>query len=126
MDAPQPLAIDGEPRPVGCPCLRPLAECALEGDYVQTAEDWKTTCNVETDGVAERVNPKSRNTTGGCSRPHWPMAYKLRAPESIAAVASARMAASECRRPCRPRVSGRAAKTASSPGPSSSASSTPA
>jgi hypothetical protein len=39
MDAPQPLAVDGEPGSVGCPRLRPLAECSLEGDYVQTTED---------------------------------------------------------------------------------------
>jgi hypothetical protein len=71
----------------------------------------KTTWRVDTDGVAERVNPKPRDTAGDCSRPHWPIAYTRHAPDSIAAVVSARMAGSEWRRPCRPRVSGSTANT---------------
>src|SRR5260370_10785946 len=68
---------------------RACAHCLSALSNATTSRPRKTTCNVETDGVAERVNPKSRSTTGGRNRPHWPMAYKLRAPESIAAVASA-------------------------------------
>jgi hypothetical protein len=70
-------------------------------------------------GVCWRVKPSARTTPLGCSRPHWAMAYRLRAPHSIATVASTRTAGKGWRRPCRERGSGTAASARSKLGPSS-------
>ena len=47
---------------------------------------------VDTAGVLSLVNPIAFSVAGSCILPHWPMAYRLRAPLAIAHTESAKIA----------------------------------
>jgi hypothetical protein len=48
----------------------------------------KAECTVVAAGLSRSVHPSARRTALGCSRPHWLIAFNLRAPANIAAVAN--------------------------------------
>ncbi len=73
-------------------CVRASSACAAQAvnaaSKLTTSSRLKTSCNVVAAGISASANPSARRTGSGCKRPHWLMAYRLRAPANMAAVAN--------------------------------------
>ena len=90
VNPPQALPSKESTSPSSTPLL--ISHSPNTASKAVTSRSLNTRWKVATQGVCPRLNPNSCPVVTPWSRPHWAMAYKLRAPHSMAQTAKLKTA----------------------------------